>query len=227
VSGAYRLCVASTGLLTIAALPVVGKMAALSLEGQFPAKFIAALPSSDVAVLLGGATRGVAGSRLEVELGTAGNRVLHAARLYRAGKVRKILISAGGLSWSGTAPAEADAIATLLMELGVPEIDLLLERQSRTTIENAEQSKRVWVEQRFASGLLVTSALHMPRALALFQQAGMDLVPATTDVTVTRPIIGGPLDLIPNASSLVLFGNALHEWTAIAFTRISRLIRTQ
>ncbi len=223
----YRLGVASLAILGISALPVVAKLAALSLEGQYPPQAIAALPRVDVAVLLGGATRGVAEPRLEVELGTAGNRVVHAARLYRAGKVRKILVSAGGLAWNGTAVAEADAIAAVLMEFGVPQVDLVLERHSRTTAENAEQSQRVWAEQRFTSGLLVTSALHMPRALGLFRRVGLDLVPATTDVTVTWPIVGGPLDLIPNATSLVLFGNALHEWIAIAFDRASRIFSQQ
>ena len=49
--------------------------------------------------------------------------------------------------------------------------------------------------------LLVTSALHMPRALACFRAAGVDAVPATTDTRAHEPY-SGALDWIPSASFL-------------------------
>ena len=92
---------------------------------------------------------------------------------------------------------------------------MILEGSSRTTQENAQRSLDIWKENRIRSGLLVTSALHMPRALALFRHAGFDVTPATTDVTVTWPLYETPLDLIPSAAALSLSSDALREWLGI------------
>ncbi len=215
-----RLVAGALGSLVIVAMPVVSKWTASTLEDQYPPTAIAEMAVADVAVLLGGATRGVVAPRLEIELGTAGNRIIHAARIYRAGRVRKILIAAGALSWDGSSPAEADAIGKVLVELGVPVANLIFERRSRTTLENAQQTKDIWQEHSFRSGYLVTSALHMPRASALFRSVGLDLVPASTDVAATLPLWSGPLDFLPNAQALVLFSSALHEWIGILVDRL-------
>ena len=54
----------------------------------------------------------------EPNLGEAVDRALHAARLYRAGRVRWILISAGNLPWLDVREPEARSIASLLQEWG-------------------------------------------------------------------------------------------------------------
>ena len=90
------------GQLWLMSTPIVSKWLAQSLEQQFPAQTITDLPSANVALILGGATRGIQLPRLEIELGSAGNRVLHAARLYRSGKVKKIFVSGGSISWGET-----------------------------------------------------------------------------------------------------------------------------
>ena len=208
--------------LAIVSTPVVAKWLAFTLERQYPPQAIAGMAIYDVAIVLGGATREAVGPRLEIELGAAGNRIIHAARLYRAGKVRKILIAAGALSWDGSLPPEADAIGKLLIEFGVADVDLVYDRLSRTTLENARETRRLWVETGFRSGYLVTSALHMPRAMAYFRGIGLEVTPASTDVAVVPPMLAGPLELVPNAQALVLFSSAMHEWIGIAALQLRK-----
>ena len=191
--------------------PVVAKWLTRALEQQFPAQPIAQFAHADVAVVLGGATRGAKAARPEVELGSAGNRVLYAARLYKAGKVDRIIISAGNLTPHPTDPREADDIAKLLTEFGVPRSAILLESESRTTRENAEQTRDIWLKHGIQSGLLVTSALHMARAMVEFRRHGLPVIAATTDVLESGALYETPLDIIPSAAALARSTEILRE----------------
>ncbi|MBV5273815.1 MAG: YdcF family protein, partial [Lamprocystis purpurea] len=71
--------------------------------------------------------------------------------------------------------------------LGVPERAMVLEEQSRNTRENARFSVALLRERGIGSMVLVTSALHMRRALGLFAAEGMQVFPAATDHEARRP----------------------------------------
>jgi uncharacterized SAM-binding protein YcdF (DUF218 family) len=173
---------------------------------------------ADVAILLGGMINGTTVDG-EPSLGAGADRALHAARLYRAGQVRYILISAGNLPWQMRVP-EAEQAAYLLKEWGVPSEALIIERQSRNTYENAARSKPIWNAYGFHSGLLVTSASHMPRALAVFRHAGFNVEPAPADFH-TEPILeGGPLVFLPAAGALAASSLALTEWLGLLVYRL-------
>ena len=62
-------------------------------------------------------------------------------------------------------------MAALLTELGVHPARLLLEEQSRNTAGNAEFSLALAKPKPGERWLLVTSASHMPRAMAAFARA--------------------------------------------------------
>jgi uncharacterized SAM-binding protein YcdF (DUF218 family) len=132
----------------------------------------------DAAIVLGGGIDPAASSFSgETELGPAGDRIVAGYDLFRGGRARNILLSAGGPDPSEQ--VEADWGARLYRRLGVPEDRILLERTSRNTRENAEESARIVRARGWKSLLLVTSAMHAPRALASFRAAGLspDLLP--------------------------------------------------
>jgi uncharacterized SAM-binding protein YcdF (DUF218 family) len=104
--------------------------------------------------------------------------------LYFAGRAPKILLSGGALEGK---VSEASVMAKSLRQRGVPESALILENDSRFTYENAKLSDRTMQTKHLKRALLVTSALHMPRALATFIKRGVDTIPAPSAPQITLP----------------------------------------
>ncbi|MDX2045767.1 MAG: YdcF family protein [Chitinophagaceae bacterium] len=104
------------------------------------------------------------------------DRFIQTTRLYKKGHIKKIVVSAGSASITKTNFREADFVKTNLIELGIPEKDIITERNSRNTEENAAFSKRLLDSLQLTGPyLLITSAFHVPRASAVFKKAGMEI----------------------------------------------------
>lgn len=199
-----------TALLWIAAMPVTARVVLGSLEREYPPVAMPDIPSADVAIVLGGAVGGPVEPRRTVELGEASDRVYHAYELFKAGKARKILISGGNLPWSADAEPEAETIRKLLQSWGVPDEAIITAGTSRTTAENAREVAALWPSLGFTSGLLVTSAAHMPRALASFRKAGIPVSPSSADIRVVEDPLD-LLDFLPDAGALGDTNDAMKE----------------
>ena len=78
-------------------------------------------------------------------------------------------------------------------------------------------TKPVLAEHGLQRVLLVTSALHMPRALATFKSAGIDAVPATTDFTVTDKDHRTVIDFLHDAEALSRTTAAFKEYVGYAY----------
>lgn len=184
------------------------------LEQRYPPVPVEELPSADVIVVLGGAMDAAKPpQRLYPDLGSAADRVWHAARLFRAGKAPLILASGGKLPWSEASQAEAAVMAELLQDFGVPSSAILLEPNSRTTRENRDYCLPILQASGARRILLVTSALHMPRALALFEATPLEVLPAPGDFEVYRGA-GHLLRWIPDAQALADGTRAFKEHLA-------------
>jgi uncharacterized SAM-binding protein YcdF (DUF218 family) len=180
------------------------------------------LPAGGAIVVLGGATEPALYPRPGVEVNSAADRVLHAARLYRQGKASLIIASGGSIDWmepSGASPA--GEMASLLAELGVPPEAIVQEDRSRNTYENALLSARLLQERGVSQVILVTSALHMPRSVGVFERQGLAVLPAPADYVVTQSDWqalwrGEPaallVNLLPGAGNLALTSSALKEY---------------
>ena len=200
-------------------LPVMSKTLRLPLENHAPAKSVSELPSADVIIVLGGGIVGaVSPWRPYPDMLSAADRMWHAARLYHAGKAPRILLS-GGEVFSTRAGDEASAMAALLKDFGVPDSAMILEKRSRTTSENADESAKLMKSLGFHRALLVTSALHMPRALIAFRNRGVEVIPASTDVEVF-PSPPHLMDWVPDVHALDGSDRALHELAGIARCRM-------
>jgi uncharacterized SAM-binding protein YcdF (DUF218 family) len=180
------------------------------------------IPTGEVLVVLGGGTEPASPPRTTVEINGAGDRVLYAAELYKEGKAPYILLSGGDIQWlSSGSTTPAEDMATLLMQMGVPESALWLETESKNTYENALYAREFLDEQDINQILLVTSAMHMPRAVALFEKQGFEVTPLPVDFSVTDSLsassdennfISKLIDIMPSASNLGLTTNAMKEY---------------
>lgn len=129
-------------------------------------------------------------------------RTLGAARLYREVGAALVII-AGGRGPVG------DGMRELLERLGVPSNAVVLERESLDTKQNATNTARLLEQRGIQRALLVTSALHMRRALWEFDRAGAVVEPAPVDfVGVSRQ---GLTSFLPSASALGETHAAMHE----------------
>ena len=179
-------------------------------------------PQAEVIVVLGGGTESADPPRPMTEVNGAGDRVLYAARLYHQGAAPKILVSGGNLDFStarGETPAEE--MADLLALTNVPPEAIWLQSESQNTYEDARFSSQMLEEQNIEKIILVTSALHMPRSLALFEKQGLDVIPAPVDFTITEQNWENAFQpsfeeffiyILPNASSLGLTTDVLKEY---------------
>jgi len=205
--------------LWIAATPIFANWLTFRLESQFPPVSVDMLPQSDAVIILGGVLGQPLPPRTTADFGDPADRIIHALRIYRAGKSRLILIAAGNLPWQSALVPEARLIADLLIELGVPRSALILEIESGTTRENAVHSAAIFRKHGWRNGLLVTSGIHMPRALAAFKKVGLQVTPAATDIHA------GPLHsvslstLLPNARALARTTSALKEVMGLSLYR--------
>lgn len=148
---------------------------------------LAAGSSAEVVVVLGGSTRPQTAPRPLHEINEAGDRLLYAAELYRQGVAPQLLVSGGIVGVNGPAVvSEAESMTALLELMGVPRAAVWQEDRSRNTYENAVEIKQLLDRKAIDRIILVTSAMHMPRSVAIFQRQGFEVIPAPTDFLVTQ-----------------------------------------
>jgi uncharacterized SAM-binding protein YcdF (DUF218 family) len=106
------------------------------------------------------------------------DRFLETVRLYQSGHIHKIILTGANGQLLSSGFVEADFAKATLLDMGVPGSDIITERKSRNTIENAAFTKSI-LDSLGIQGpqTLITSALHMPRAEMIFRKAGMDVRP--------------------------------------------------
>jgi uncharacterized SAM-binding protein YcdF (DUF218 family) len=209
------LIVSGLAWLWLWSTPAVGEGLLHHLESRYPPQQVDSLPRADAIVVLGGAAAPPSRGMPYPDLGAAADRIWHAARVFRAGKAPLILASGGSDPRLALVP-EAQVIAQLLQELGVPASAILQERESRTTQQNAQLSARVLQARKIHTILLVTSALHMPRAMVEFQRLGFEVIPAAADHSAPR--FAGLLRWLPDTGTLDAsarcFKELVGEWVA-------------
>ncbi|WP_295794890.1 YdcF family protein [Mucilaginibacter sp.] len=106
------------------------------------------------------------------------DRFIQSLKLLTTGKATHILISGGNGNLLAGSFRESDWVKTQLEELKVPDSLIVIENQSRNTLENAAFSKSILAQKHLQPPyLLVTSAFHMRRAIAIFKKQKMDVVP--------------------------------------------------
>lgn len=180
------------------------------------------LPAADAILVLGGATWPEEYPRPTAELNDAGDRVVYAAYLYHQGKAPLVILSGGNIGWMEShTSTPAEQMADLLGLMGVPREAMRLQGQSRNTHEDVLYSSRILSEEGARRVLLVTSAWHMPRSVALFHRLDFEVVPAPTDFTVTETMwreltttgpAGQLIFLLPDARYMNLTARALKEY---------------
>jgi uncharacterized SAM-binding protein YcdF (DUF218 family) len=130
-------------------MPVSANWLLSQLESKYPPMPIENPPRADVAIVLGGSISQPLPPRVAPDQSDAVDRVLHAARVFRAGKVGRILVSGGNLPWETAIEPESRLVRDLLVELGVPANAIFEDAESRNTHENAINSAAIMRAQHW------------------------------------------------------------------------------
>jgi uncharacterized SAM-binding protein YcdF (DUF218 family) len=130
----------------------------------------------------------------------AADRFIEACILYKTGKVKRIIITGG--SNKDNEPKDADFQYKKMLQMGVPAEDVIVEDSSRTTFENAVLTKEKIDSLRLKPPyVLVTSAMHIPRAERVFTKAGVPVIPFPCDYHVINSRLDFTDYIIPNLAT--------------------------
>ena len=194
-------------------LPITSLYLGGRLESQHPYKLPRDLPRADVIVVFGGNTQANRTNWFEpFNRATAVDRIDLAEALYLAGRAPRILISGSALDGK---VSEAQMLARLLRQRGIPDSAILLENNSRNTYENARFTDIIMRSQKLKSALLVTSALHMPRAAGSLQKRGIQVTAASGAPQIVLPQKNPPELWRPHIRSLEASRTIIKEYLGL------------
>ncbi|MDC0948024.1 YdcF family protein [Gammaproteobacteria bacterium] len=209
-------------LLWLLSTPWVAGWLQWSLEGDyFPPQTLSELPQQRYAVVLGGSVSAPRADLDSVQFHDSTDRLWIGARLIKKDIANTLVFSGGTADRRSQGAVEADVAGLLLEEWGIASERILLEGRSRSTWQNAIETRRLLGAD---SGpiLLVTSASHMRRAIWTFEHVGFDVIPVTADFSSAQRPDSTPsvFSLLPDAGSLKASRNALWEWLGIVWYRV-------
>lgn len=151
-------------------------------------------------------------------LNDAAERMTAALPLLRQAPGLQLLFTGGDGGLIAGSMTEAERAARFYTQMGVVPERLLMESASRTTYENAVLSARMSGVDTQKPWLLLTSAWHMPRAMASFQNLGWNVTPYPVDY---RSGSSTPLTEYSLAEGARKWHLVLHELVGLLTYRLS------
>ena len=215
--GKVLIGLAAAGFLLFAVAPI-GPAMLLVLEERFPRPV--ALPDRiDGILLLGGAVDpALSLSFGETVFNSSVARVIGGIALARRHPEAKLVLVSGEGALFPVGFSEARATESFVLEQGIAPSRVLLEERSRSTHENAVYTKEMLQPAPGESWVLVTSAYHMPRAVASFEGVGWRVIPYPVDYkTDPRTGLRANFSLLDGLSTASLAGK---EWAGLVGYRL-------
>jgi uncharacterized SAM-binding protein YcdF (DUF218 family) len=215
--GNALVALAALGFVVLAVAPI-GPAMLLALEERFPRP--AALPEKIDGILVLGGAVDPALSRYygETIFNSAVMRVVGGIALARRHPEAKLVLVGGEGGLFPVGLAESRATVGFVLDEGIGRERVRLEERSRSTHENAVYAKEMVRPAPGERWVLVTSAYHMPRAVAAFEGVGWPVIPYPVDYRVD-PVTGLRADfsLLDGLSAITLAGK---EWAGLAGYRL-------
>ncbi|HID77839.1 MAG TPA: YdcF family protein [Planctomycetaceae bacterium] len=206
-------------LLWAGSTDAVAYLALGSLEWAYP-RGEADVASGEAIVVLSGSTFRPDKRRRKAELGDSSlRRCVYAARLYHRGRRRPVVATGGKVHAEDRGLATAELMKAFLVEMGVPQEDVITEGQSRNTYENAAKTARLLRERQISTIVLVTDAQHMRRAVLCFAAQGFQVIPAGCYYRATE-FRWGLFRFLPDPDAAGDVEDAAHEWLGMLWYRL-------
>ncbi len=160
--------------IVVLGLSPVSKLLFYVLENRFPA-WDANGPAPTGFIILGGAIDpDISAARKNVALTEGAERLTVVPELARRYPDARIIYTGGNASLFG-GPLEATYAVRLLTSFGISPQRIETEARSRNTLENAVYTKVIAAPKPGERWVVITSAFHMPRAMAAFRGVGFNV----------------------------------------------------
>ncbi|MHC4266951.1 MAG: envelope biogenesis factor ElyC [Planctomycetota bacterium] len=141
-------------------------------------------------------------------------RLIEGIRIYKNYPGAKLLLSGGGVL---DPFYEAEVMAAVAREMGIPERDIILETKSRDTKDEAMFIKPIVGNEPF---VLVTTASHIPRSMALFKKLGMDPIPSPVGHIVRDRQRPTGFSIFPRTGNLKKSDIAIYEYLGLTWAKL-------
>jgi uncharacterized SAM-binding protein YcdF (DUF218 family) len=208
-------------VLTIISVAPIGSVIINHLENRFTRADPLPKNIAGIIVLGGVIDQYLTADRQQISINSAVERLTEFARLAKIYPDVKLIFSGGSGILGQQELKEADFVKQLLLDLGMNLEKIIFENQSRNTAENASYVKKLIKPNNIQPWILITSAFHMPRAIASFRQQEWNVIAYPVDYrTPFKQELKFGLNLISGLSS---FSLALHECMGLLFYWISGL----
>jgi uncharacterized SAM-binding protein YcdF (DUF218 family) len=219
-----RLLLAGALLLLVLSNKQVGRALLRPLESQYPAMpeiaagtpLPAPLQACHVIVVLGGGHADATGRSATQKLSSSASaRLVEAVRLARLLPDATLIVSGPA---AGTGATHAAVLAAAAVSMGIEPRRIVQIDTARDTDDEAQEMRR-----RVAPGVpiaLVTSAWHMPRAVALMRRAGLAPLPCPTDFLAPAGGEARAADWLFDLSGLEQSTWAVYERLGTAWARL-------
>lgn len=216
-AGRWIVTAATVFIAAVAVLPL-GLYMIGPLEDRFPVVRELAGPVHGIVVLGGAVQQHVTRYRGQPALTGGAERMTEFVALARRFPQARLVFSGGSGLLFDPAAKESETARLFFAQMGIAPARILFEADSRNTYENAVYTFRLVRPKPGERWVLVTSAMHMPRAVGVFRKAGWTPVPYPVDFQTYGPDQAGfGINML---SGLVTLSVGLREWAALAAYRI-------
>lgn len=202
--------------------PLTSRIAALIERGYDRELKVTDLPAGRTAVVLLGSgsytLEDWQGRAVSIPDPTGTERVLEAARVFKLLHATHLISSGGRVVDEDTNAPAAVSMETVLQWLGVPGEQIVLERESRNTHDEAVVVARMLPALDVQHVVVVTSAIHMHRSVAAFRAAGVQAFPAPAfEREWYVPI---PVRVLPSEDGFRQASMAAHELAGLVYYKL-------
>lgn len=209
-------------MLGICAFTPAGSLLLRPLEDRFPFPDIDSIPEPTGIIVLGGALAMGRSSAAPqdwdeqpIAFGASGERATESLALARRFPNARLIFTGGSGDLMGHEPPEGDVAQIFYSRLGLPDHRLVIERRSRNTFENALFTKELAQPKPAEQWILVTSASHMPRAVAVFRKAGFSIIPYPVDYHTGDDVSDFADFRFSVLDNLLMVDTAVKEWSGL------------
>ena len=202
-------------IVLVCALPATSTLIWRGLEADYPYRSFEALPKTDAILVLSGMLGGIETiDGVVPQWGGAVDRFFVGVDLLQANKAPVLMFTRGKHPWSYLRP-DGEVLAERAISMGVPSKRILLTGLAYNTENEAREVRAVAEIAGIEVITLVTSSFHMPRAVAIFERAGLQVVPYATDFQAGTSLSW--IDWIPSAQAFGATSSGLREYLGRAY----------